>query len=229
MPSHDPSSHANGQGADQARRLSIRRRAGTPTTATGSAADEALQRVLQARGAEPRRASKRSAPPAPTVRGPLPKKVGTSGGAGRATSPRRAVVSIGLFAAAAMVVAVMVGFPQAGPADVLHLVAGRVEMGRQPVAGARIAVHPRRAAAGRRIVRSAVVQEDGSFAFGTPEQKDGLPSGDYVATVVRVRMAPDGSVGGNDLPGRYASPSSSPLVFTVGAGADPIPTFTITR
>jgi hypothetical protein len=78
-------------------------------------------------------------------------------------------------------------------------------------------------------VPTATVQADGTFALTTFTKGDGAPPGDYVVTVQWFRVAKDGSVGGNSLPKRYASPSTSPLSVTIREGKNDLPPFTFHR
>jgi hypothetical protein len=75
----------------------------------------------------------------------------------------------------------------------------------------------------------ATVREDGSFTFSTFAAEDGAPAGDYVASVQWFRVGADGSVGGNAVPPRFASPSKSPWSVTVAAGGTTLAPYQITR
>ena len=111
----------------------------------------------------------------------------------------------------------------------LHEVRGRVVFGKTVPAGARITLTPREGIWPYDAFPTATVAADGSFRFGTFGREDGVPAGTYVATVQWFRVAPDGAVGGNVLPKKYASASTSPLTVSVASGPHDLPPLQITR
>lgn len=116
-----------------------------------------------------------------------------------------------------------------GQSCVVHPATGIARAGHTPLVGAQIRLHPRGMTLPDDATPSATVQDDGTFAFTTFAKGDGAPAGDYVATVQWFRVAKDGSVGGNVLPKRYASPTTSPLTLTIREGTNELPPFTFHR
>ena len=87
--------------------------------------------------------------------------------------------------------------------------------------GARVVLHPRSGALPGDAIPQGTVAADGSVTFVTYPPSQGVPAGDYVATVQWFKVAADGSVGGNAVPARYASVVQSPLTIKVtGDGAE---------
>jgi len=116
-----------------------------------------------------------------------------------------------------------------GRSCVVHPATGIARAGQTPLVGARIRLHPRGMTLPDDATPSATVQDDGTFAFTTFEKGDGAPAGEYVATVQWFRVVKDGSVGGNALPPRYGSPTTSPLTVTIREGTNELPPFTFHR
>ena len=123
----------------------------------------------------------------------------------------------------------LVGCGSGGPSVALHEVRGRLEFGGKPPAGAQVVLHPETAEWPLDSLPGATVGDDGSVRVGTVEPGDGAPAGTYVATVQWFRVGPDGSVGGNVLPAKYAAASTSPLRVTVEAAANELPPLKLTR
>lgn len=111
----------------------------------------------------------------------------------------------------------------------LHPVGGQVEFGGRPPVGARITLHPTDGDWPLDSLPSAIVGGDGAFRLGTLTPDDGAPAGTYVATLQWFRVGADGSVGGNALPVRYASPASSPLTISIVPGQTELPTLRLVR
>ncbi|NCA10574.1 hypothetical protein EBR56_01990 [bacterium] len=213
---------------DSHRRISLRRRGRTPTTATAAAADEAIRQVVELR----RRRHRYGEDPEPK-----PSLLGEA--LGTVTAPVRESIErlgLGRWAFAALVLGVVgitlvvgVCTLSGGPSCVVHPAAGIARAGHVPLVGAQIRLHPRGMTLPDDATPSATVQDDGTFAFTTFEKGDGAPAGDYVATVQWFRLGPDGGAGGNELPKRYASPTTSPLTVTIREGTNDLPPFTFHR
>jgi len=193
--------------SDRSPLVSIGRRAATSATITSSAAEDAIQQVMV------RRACKREGrDPAgqladvPRLVGGLP--IGTwlvRGGA---------VAAFG-----ALLVAVGSLAFRSGPPVPLHEFTASVVVGETVPVGARVVLHPRSRVLPGEVFPQGTVGRDGSVKFVTYPPVTGVPAGDYVATIQWFRVGPDGSVGGNVLPTRYASPDKSPLSVTVAPKA----------
>ena len=210
------------------RRISLKQRGQAPATATSAAADEALRHLVDARRLRNRNGDDKPSKPSP---------VGEALGAG--TAPFQEAMQrlgIGRFAFAAIVLGiagtalgVAVFTLSGGPPCPVHPAAGIARTGKTPLVGAQIRLHPRGMTLPDDAVPTATVQADGTFTLTTFTKGDGAPAGDYVATVQWFRVAKDGSVGGNSLPKRYASPTTSPLTVTIREGANTLPPFTFHR
>jgi len=111
----------------------------------------------------------------------------------------------------------------------LHEVRGRLEFGTKPPVGARVVLHPKDVTSTLVDLPGATVGDDGSFRIATVEPGDGAPAGTYIATVQWFPVGPDGSVGGNVIPAKYASPDTSPLTVTVQPGTPELAPLKITR
>ena len=111
----------------------------------------------------------------------------------------------------------------------LHQVGGQVEFGGRPPVGARITLHPTDRDWPLDSLPAATVGDGGAFRLGTLTPDDGAPAGTYVATLQWFRVGPDGTVGSNALPTRYASPSTSPLTISVVPGQTELPTLRLVR
>jgi hypothetical protein len=129
----------------------------------------------------------------------------------------------------AVVALLNAGCGRSGPAVALHEARGRVEFGPNPPAGARVVLHPKDVAWTLDDLPGGTVGDDGSFRIGTIQSDDGAPAGTYVATVQWFRVGPDGSVGGNAIPQKYASADTSPLIVTVAPGTSELAPLKIIR
>jgi hypothetical protein len=95
-----------------------------------------------------------------------------------------------------------------------HPVRGQVFFEGTPTPGAYVVLHGVGRKEKRRQRADAIVEADGTFRPSTYSAFDGVPAGEYVATVEwRKPLA-----GPNLLPGRYASPKTSGLKVTVKPG-----------
>ena len=100
-------------------------------------------------------------------------------------------------------------------------VRGRVYFNGVPAPGAFVVLHAVGKKVKRRLQSEALVEDDGSIHPSTYTAFDGVPAGEYVATVVwRKPAAAGGKPGPNRLPGRYADVKTSPLKVTIKEGAN---------
>lgn len=212
--------------SDPRARISITRRGKNPGSASSAAADEALQQIIDRRrrqnkyGPEPKRRESALGGAIGSVTDTIGESVARLGVV-RWILTAAVLVAIGgvLFANALM----------ARPACSVHPAVGVARVGKTPLVGAQIRLHPRGMTLPDEATPSATVQADGTFALTTFTKGDGAPAGDYVVTVQWFRVAKDGSVGGNSLPKRYASPTTSPLSVTIREGKNDLPPFTFHR
>jgi hypothetical protein len=221
-------SHASG--SHDPHRISMQKRAaGRSGTASSVAADAAIRELIEARrrlhrqGGEPEERSSLVGRvvdvPAQVVRDSIA-QLGLPQWAFRALV--LVAVSVVLF------VAVAPGLFRKGPPVAVHPVTGWLVYGRTVPVGAEVVLHPRTGTLPDDALPRGKVREDGSVTFTTYDEAVGVPEGEYVATVQWYRVARDGSVGGNVVPPRYASPSKSPLVVTVTPGVNELSPFRIT-
>lgn len=213
---------------DSHRRISLKRRGSDPTTPTSTAADDAIRQFVERRRRRNEYGEEHD--PKPSL---LDEALGT------VTAPVRESVQrlgLGRWAFAAIVLGVVgvvlvvgVCTLSGGPPCVVHPATGIARAGHTPLVGAQIRLHPRGMTLPDDATPSATVKDDGTFTLTTFAKGDGAPAGTYVATVQWFRVAKDGSVGGNALPKRYASPATSPLTVTIREGANELPPFTFQR
>jgi hypothetical protein len=212
--------------SDPQSRISISGRSKNPGSATSAAADVALRRLIDDRrrrnqyGSEPER--RESA---------LGGAIGSVSDTIGESVARLGVVRWILTAAVLLAVGGVLfsGALMARPACSVHPAVGVARVGKTPLVGAQIRLHPRGMTLPDEATPSATVQADGTFALTTFTKGDGAPAGDYVVTVQWFRVAKDGSVGGNALPTRYASPTTSPLTVTIREGTNELPPLALRR
>jgi hypothetical protein len=106
----------------------------------------------------------------------------------------------------------------------LHPVRGFAYLDGVPLVGAQVVLSQAEVEGRRRIRCDGVTEGDGSFVVSTIKAFDGAPAGQYVATVTLRRpvMTPEGKAGPNQLPEKYASPTTSPLKVEVKEGDNEI-------
>jgi hypothetical protein len=214
--------------SDNSRRHLSMRRTRSLSTPTSVAADEAIRQLQEKRRRRNRYGEEHD--PKPSL---IDEVLGT------VTAPVRESIErlgLGRWAFAALVlgvagIALVVGVCtlSGGRSCVVHPATGIARAGHTPLVGAQIRLHPRGMTLPDDATPSATVQDDGTFALTTFTKGDGAPAGDYVATVQWFRVGPDGGAGGNVLPKRYASPTTSPLTVTIREGTNDLPPFTFHR
>jgi hypothetical protein len=112
---------------------------------------------------------------------------------------------------------------------------GHISVKGQAPSGAFVVLHPKNGAAtapnGEVVRPRAVVNPDGSFAFGSYDSSDGAPSGEYSVTVEwrRIVKSPEGSpvLGPNVVPPKFARPESSPLSIRVAEKSNELDPITL--
>jgi hypothetical protein len=212
--------------SDPRARISISGRSKNPGSATSAAADEALRQIIDRRrrknkyGSEPERRES-------ALGGAIGSVSDTIGESVARLGPVRWILTVTVLLAVGGVL--FAGALMARPKCMAHPAVGIARAGKTPLVGAQIRLHPRGMALPDDAVPTATVQADGTFALTTFTKGDGAPPGDYVVTVQWFRVAKDGSVGGNSLPKRYASPTTSPLSVTIREGKNDLPPFTFHR
>lgn len=118
----------------------------------------------------------------------------------------------------------MIAAPWAKPSRGVDLqpIVGQVFFEGQKAFGAFITLHPIGDHPRLKELRPAgYVQPDGQVKFGTFESEDGVPEGEYIATVRWNKLVKNGeevAPGPNILPERYLSPTTSDLKVKISAG-----------
>lgn len=103
----------------------------------------------------------------------------------------------------------------------VHPLEGGLEVRGKPAAGAQLTFHKIGARAAGEAIPFAVVEPDGKFRATTFEPGDGAPEGEYRVGVVWPRpgvQSDDGNAAPDQLNGRFASPTKSPLRAVVTPG-----------
>jgi hypothetical protein len=105
-------------------------------------------------------------------------------------------------------------------------VSGHVTVNGEPAEGAQVFLHPQGHELPENVGAIGTVKSDGQFAIGSYESSDGVPPGNYVATVQWLKVVEtEGGAGRgpNVLPTEYASPETSPVKLTVKDGPAELP------
>jgi len=127
--------------------------------------------------------------------------------------PRLRWLATAVAPVALSVVAMATGCGKAGPERVpVFPVEGAVTFEGKPIPGAMIVLHPKHGASADLPTPRASVVKDGSFRFTTYDAGDGVPAGDYVATVAWYKLTRNGNevqAGPNVLPPRYSNAMTS--------------------
>ncbi len=95
---------------------------------------------------------------------------------------------------------------------------GVVTFDGRPTPGATIVLHPKLPGASQAPAPRAQVEKDGSFRFSTYDAADGVPAGEYVATIAWYKLVGKGNdlqPGPNVLPAKYSNPKTSKWVIRV--------------
>lgn len=106
-------------------------------------------------------------------------------------------------------------------------VTGHVHVNGEPAEGAQVFLHPQGHQLPDRLGPVGTVKADGQFSIGTYEANDGVPPGEYIATVQWLKVVSSDKVGAgrgpNVLPLEYARPEKSPLRVSVKDGPTTLP------
>jgi hypothetical protein len=112
---------------------------------------------------------------------------------------------------------------------------GHLSVKGQVPSGAFVVLHPKKGTAtapnGDVVRPRALVNPDGSFAFGSYDSSDGAPSGDYSLTVEwrRIVRSSDGSpvLGPNVVPPKFTRPEWSPISIRVAEKSNELDPITL--
>jgi len=97
-------------------------------------------------------------------------------------------------------------------------VSGKITVNKEVPVGAEIVLHAKGHTLPEGVSPVGRVAEDGTFQVSIYEQGEGVPAGEYVATVQWFKVTQDakGEVGAtNVVPKKYGSAATSPLTVTV--------------
>lgn len=98
-------------------------------------------------------------------------------------------------------------------------VTGKVTFGKEIPVGAQIVLHAQGHSLPDDVAPTGRVKEDGTFAISIYGTDEGVPAGEYVATIQWYKIVKDRSgdsiSGPNVIPKKYSSPETSPLKITV--------------
>jgi hypothetical protein len=109
---------------------------------------------------------------------------------------------------------------------------GKVTFEGKPTPGAMIVLHRKDKAPSNVPAPRAQVEKDGTFRFTTYDAGDGVPPGDYVATIAWYKLASQGrdvQPGPNVLPPRYSNPATSKWDVRVAESPTRLPAATLRR
>ena len=112
------------------------------------------------------------------------------------------------------------------PWETVYPVEGVVNYQGKPLTDASITLIPQDQDFPSTVRPTARTREDGSFVVGTYSTEDGAPAGDYKVVVVRfpvIVTASNAVSGPNNLPPKYANPSTTTLTVTVDPGTNELP------
>jgi len=140
---------------------------------------------------------------------------------------------IARFAIVAATTLFAAGCGDAGPERVPVFPAeGTVIWNGQPVAGALVVLHPVGASDPKALPARAQTDKEGKFKMSTYDTGDGVPLGEYTATVEwRKLIEQNGEfkAGPNVLPPKYSKPETSDLKVRIAEGPNVIDPFTLKR
>jgi hypothetical protein len=97
-------------------------------------------------------------------------------------------------------------------------VTGTIKVGKEIPVGAEIMLHAKGHTLPPGVAPAGRVAEDGTFKVNIYGTAEGVPAGDYVATVqwFKIVKGDGGAISGpNVIPAKYCSPTTSPLLVTV--------------
>ena len=100
-----------------------------------------------------------------------------------------------------------------------HPVRGQAFFEGVPAVGAQVLLQP---SAKDGIRALGVVEADGSFTLSTYTAQDGAAAGEYTAVLTWREKDAKGKLGANQLPAKYATPTTSPLRVTIQAGVNEV-------
>lgn len=130
-----------------------------------------------------------------------------------------------------------------GPERVeLHPATGQIAQAGKAARGARVTLHPAASVVDERIKAlrpSGVADDSGKYVLSTYVPGDGVPAGDWVATVVwpdprvdagrRQEIEAEGNSVPDVLQNRYAKPESSPWKVTIAPGPNDLPAIDLSK
>ncbi|HEY2841112.1 MAG TPA: hypothetical protein VGJ26_18295, partial [Pirellulales bacterium] len=97
-------------------------------------------------------------------------------------------------------------------------VTGSIKVGKEIPVGAQILLHAKGHTLPAGVSPSGRVAEDGTFKVSIYGANEGVPAGDYVATVqwFKIVKGEGGTISGpNVIPPKFCNPATSPILVTV--------------
>jgi hypothetical protein len=134
--------------------------------------------------------------------------------------------------ACTVIVSLCMGCEAKKPWESTVPVAGSVTYQGKAISGAQVVLFPVDSNVHATVRPSAVSAEDGTLKFTTYAKDDGAPKGDYQVSIVWHPLvnAGNGPVrGDNQLPTRYAKPTTSQVTATVKEEGGVLPEFELKK
>lgn len=99
-------------------------------------------------------------------------------------------------------------------------VTGKLTVGKEIPVGAEIVLHAKGHTLPEDVAPVGKVEKDGTFSISIYDKGEGVPAGEYVATVQWFKASKPAAAGDDPLvvdviPKKYSSPATSPLTVTV--------------
>jgi hypothetical protein len=111
-------------------------------------------------------------------------------------------------------------------------VSGSINFEGKSAPGALIVLHPKSGGTSTAPRPRAQVESDGTFRFSTYDSGDGVPPGEYVATITWYQLTKDAGevkAGPNVLPRKFANPKTSPWEVRVAESGATLAPLTLRR
>jgi tetratricopeptide (TPR) repeat protein len=139
-------------------------------------------------------------------------------------------LTIGAGLAAAVLLVVVLGPKLFGSGRVrVYRTQGKAAFEGKPMARATIILHPVGEPKAHFPLPCATVQADGTFVLGTYRKGDGVPAGEYKATVQWVVEVPGSPAPMNVVPAQYSEAKTSDLTVRIKSGTNTLPPWEFTR
>jgi hypothetical protein len=128
-------------------------------------------------------------------------------------------LQFGLLPASALLLSVVCGCGKTEVKVPVVPVTGTIKVGKEIPVGAQVILHAKGHTLPAGVSPTGRVAEDGTFKVSIYGAGEGVPAGDYVATVQWYKIVKGeggGTISGpNVIPDKYGNPATSPLLVTV--------------